>query len=590
MNIAIKIALIFLFASLHVNTNRLFIESHIVFYISCFVVTLFTCLQRKNKSGLNFNWGYIAATLLFVFLLAKMVFQGNPYGTHRIYIILICWLLFFVFYSLSSNGHIIKSIFWIILSTVIMEISLGFGQIFGWIENNDANFQLGGAFGNPGAYAGFLGVVAPLILSVTLDYHQNKQNKKDENLYYLLIACFIFTVYMLVVSKSRGAWLACVLGCMFVVNYRYSLTQKLKTMLNTAIKRIIVIATGALFVSVGAYALYHFKADSAFGRILVWKVTTTTHHDNLLFGNGIGFFEANYGKWQSAYFANNFGTEAERYVADYVTCAYNEFIEILIEQGWIAVLLLIAIFIFALKLKNKTLSPIVIGAKASLYAMLILMSVSYPLKITQIYIYFVFCLAIVLHASRPKWECVGFVAQTGKIVILVIAIFIVSSGLYNLYGYYHLRKGQRYVFANQQEKGIEEYGKVASILKNDGIFHFYYGSVLTMMQRYEASIEELNASILTSSNPNSYILLGNNCKETGKNEEAKQAYLTAINMIPSKLYPKYLMVKLLISLSEYEEAERWAREIIATKEKTPTTAAKEIKNEMEQFIKSRNSK
>jgi hypothetical protein len=43
-------------------------------------------------------------------------------------------------------------------------------------------------------------------------------------------------------------------------------------------------------------------------------------------------------------------------------------------------------------------------------------------------------------------------------------------------------------------------------------------------------------------------------------------------------------------LSEFEEAEKWAREIVATKEKTPTTAAKEIKNEMEQFIKSRNIK
>jgi tetratricopeptide (TPR) repeat protein len=590
MNIATKIALIFLFASLHVNTNSLFIESHIVFYISCFAVTLFTCLQRKNKSELKFDWGYIVVALMFIFLSIKIVFQDNPYGTHRIYVILTCWLLFFVFYSLSYNERIINSIFWVIVTVVAMEIVLGFGQIFGWIENNDVNFRLGGAFGNPGAYAGFLGVVAPLILSVTLDYRQNKQDKKTENLYYLLMACFIFTIYMLVVSKSRGAWLACALGCMFVLNHSYSLLRKLNVVIDTVIKKTAVIVSLILFICVGAYTLYHFKADSAFGRILVWKVTAVTHHDNLLFGNGAGFFEANYGKWQSAYFANNVGSEAEHYVADYVTCAYNEFIETWIEQGWIAVLAFIAIFIFALRLKNKTLSPIEIGAKASLYAMLILMCVSYPLKIIQIYLYFVFCLAIVLHASLPKWKCTGFVAQTGKIVIFVIAIFIVSSGLYNLYGYYHLRKGQQYVFSNQLEKGIEEYGKVASILKNDGIFHFYYGSALTMMQRYEASIEELNASILTSSNPNSYILLGNNYKEVGKNEEAKQAYLTAINMIPSKLYPKYLMAKLLISLSEYEEAEGWAREIVATKEKTPTTAAKEIKNEMEQFIKSRNLK
>jgi tetratricopeptide (TPR) repeat protein len=174
----------------------------------------------------------------------------------------------------------------------------------------------------------------------------------------------------------------------------------------------------------------------------------------------------------------------------------------------------------------------------------------------------------------------------GKTAILSVSIFVVAGGAYNLYGYCHLRKGQEYVFSNQQDNGIKEYEKINGILKNDGIFHFYYGSALAMMQQYEASIEELNASILTSSNPNSYILLGNGYKEIGKNEEAKQAYLTVINMVPSKLYPKYLMVKLLISMEEYEEAKKWAREILSTKEKVPTTAAKEIKHEMEQFINS----
>jgi large-conductance mechanosensitive channel len=471
-----------------------------------------------------------------------------------------------------------------------MEIALGFGQIFGWIENSDANFRLGGAFGNPGAYAGFLGVVAPLILSVVLDYNRNEHDKKAENRYYLLIGCFVFTVYLLVISKSRGAWLACASGCLVVVNCRYLLFEKVKNRIKTVRGKIIAILSVILFLSAGAYVLYNFKADSAFGRILVWKVTVTTPHNNLLCGKGVGFFEANYGKWQSAYFADDGGTEAERHVADYVTCAYNEFVETLIEHGLIAVLLFIVIFVFVFVQKSKTLSPIALGAKASLYAMLILMFVSYPLKITQIYLYFIFCLAVIIHAS-PKWKIhVSCVRIIGKIAVISVVIFAVSGGLYNLYGYYHLRKGQEYVFSNRQDKGIKEYEKVAGILKNDGFFHFYYGSALAMMQQYEASIKELNASILTSSNPNSYILLGNNYKETGKTEEAKQAYLTVINMTPSKLYPKYLLVKLLISMSEYREAEKRAKEILSAKEKVPTTAAKEIKNEMEQFINSLKNK
>ena len=121
---------------------------------------------------------------------------------------------------------------------------------------------------------------------------------------------------------------------------------------------------------------------------------------------------------------------------------------------------------------------------------------------------------------------------------------------------------------------------------NNGTFHFYYGSALTQKQEYKAGAEELEKAIHKFSDPNAFILLGNNYKELGEFEKAKQAYLTAINMTPSKLYPKYLMAKLLIEQKNYGEAEKWAREILNTKEKVPTTAAKEIKEEMQVFLDS----
>lgn len=77
------------------------------------------------------------------------------------------------------------------------------------------------------------------------------------------------------------------------------------------------------------------KEDSALGRILVWKVTLSTPHPHasLLWGNGIGYFESQYGKWQADYFQEKEGTEKERHIAGYVTTAYNEFLELGLEQG-----------------------------------------------------------------------------------------------------------------------------------------------------------------------------------------------------------------------------------------------------------------
>ena len=79
-------------------------------------------------------------------------------------------------------------------------------------------------------------------------------------------------------------------------------------------------------------------------------------------------------------------------------------------------------------------------------------------------------------------------------------------------------------------------------------------------------------------------MLGNNYKKTAIFESAKKAYLNAVHSIPSKLYPKYLLVQLLMETSHYAEAYVWANEILLTKEKVPTTAAKEIKDEMNHLI------
>ena len=70
----------------------------------------------------------------------------------------------------------------------------------------------------------------------------------------------------------------------------------------------------------------------------------------------------------------------------------------------------------------------------------------------------------------------------------------------------------------------------------------------------------------------------------GKYNEAESAYKNVIYQIPSKLYSKYRLVQLLLEQGRESEARQWANEILATKEKVPTTAAKEIKEEMRKLL------
>lgn len=70
----------------------------------------------------------------------------------------------------------------------------------------------------------------------------------------------------------------------------------------------------------------------------------------------------------------------------------------------------------------------------------------------------------------------------------------------------------------------------------------------------------------------------------GENDAARMAYLNAVYSVPSRLYPKYLLVQLLMESSNKAEAYRWVKDILVTKEKVSTTAAQDIKDEITHLL------
>lgn len=68
-------------------------------------------------------------------------------------------------------------------------------------------------------------------------------------------------------------------------------------------------------------------------------------------------------------------------------------------------------------------------------------------------------------------------------------------------------------------------------------------------------------------------------------EKAKLHYRHASNIMPHRLYPLYRLVRLKEKAGEQENALRLASQIIHMEEKVPTTAGREIKDEMIDFIR-----
>lgn len=72
--------------------------------------------------------------------------------------------------------------------------------------------------------------------------------------------------------------------------------------------------------------------------------------------------------------------------------------------------------------------------------------------------------------------------------------------------------------------------------------------------------------------------LGDNYKALGEINKAETAYIKSMNMIPSMLYPKYLLAKLYEENEMKEKAKNMAQIIINHPLKVESTATREINN------------
>lgn len=580
-NTVFYIAVILMFISLHTGVNNRLPETLVLFYSGALALFALTAVRIKAYGHTNRAAFFLISVLVLSFFL-RYGWQGNPYGTYRLYVLAVLWALFFPFSAaLSGNKRNVRLFVRVVLCTVALEAGWGIAQSVGITANSDPMFPVGGSLGNPGAYAGYLAAVAPLVLSLLLTC---RRSKKAENTCYVLAALFIFILYLLVITRSRGAWIAGGAGCLCVYAYRYGLPYCRRNFFRKKAVKITAVIFLAGVVTMAGFGMYKMKEDSALGRVLVWKTALSVPHENLFVGNGPDYFESCYGKWQAAYFESNGGTGRERQIAGYVTTAYNEFLETGLEQGILVVLLVVAVLALATVKGWKNLSTVGLGAKASVVSVCVLAGCSYPLKVLPTALYLVFCLAVVFHENR-KFPVAGLpVTGVAAAAVWLSAGVLLTGGLSNAYGYYLLKQGQRQVMAGNPKAAIAFYKRAEKRLAGNGVFHFYFGSAYFLAGENTQALRELDLSCRLCANPNSFILSGNVSLAAGKPDEAVKAYRVAAYMQPSRLYPKYLLAKAFTAIGDARNAAFWASGVLATPEKVPTTAAREMKDEMRALL------
>lgn len=569
----------------HLSMNETSVLLRAFFYLLVIILSSITIVElRKNKSRIKIT---IPEMLLFSFILYLIfnnIFRSTFFVNHYLHKYLTLFLLYYVFKIFYKNDdQILKYILYGLYATFTIELIFGFSQFLGLSSNLDSKFVLGGLFGNPGAFAGYLAVLSPFLMVVVF---YNKQLFKSENFQYITIFLLFCSTILIIVSNSRGAWIAFIIGVGYVLFEKYRIGRYLSEKVKSATARILTSIVLFFTILVISIVLYNYKPQSAFGRLFIWKVSKTMAMEKPLFGKGFGSFSADFSKVQANYFLNNKGTSNEIQVADYVTCAYNDFLEMFIESGIIGLLLFVSILYFTLSKKyNSKTSKYHISAKSSLISLLALSMVSYPFQLMPNILLLVIYLFIIFNTGQYKSISISLKHNKILVFFWIVAVSsLVYIGSRYMLGTYYFKKGYAKVLNQDFDNGLSNYKKAYVYLGNNGKFLFYYGAALYLNKEYSKSVSYLQKAVELQSDPNAFITLGNSFKALKRYKKAEKAYQIAANIIPYRLYPKYLLANLYVKMGQTNKAIVMAKIILNSKEKVPTTAGKEIKAEMKSLI------
>jgi tetratricopeptide (TPR) repeat protein len=496
--------------------------------------------------------------------LSAFAFNDAPRNDNKLIQFSLLVVLYFIFRLTfqvfhEKRRHIQTGLNLILLLTGFVEAVWGLRQLYGFSISHHALFRLTGSFFNPGPYAGYLAVVFPMALYYGL--------KKGTKACGIIVCVAIFLV--IPATLSRASWVAILAGSVVAVWG----SGVIKIRVN---QRFMAIAA-ALILAAGLAGIYFIKKDSADGRLLIWEIALKMLVHNPL-GVGLGNFSGAYGETQAAYFASGQASENETLIAGNPEYGFNEFLQIGVESGIAALLLFIGIL---LKTFRRLKWNGDWGAIGSLTALLVFACFSYPFSLWPFLIVLAYLLAV---GSGP---CIPL-NRKAQTAFLTLFFFAGVFGIYKQYPVYQARKQwrsvQMYYHSKLYEKVIETYGPLYPALNDRVDFLFEYAQSLSRSGRSTESNAILQRAMRISCDPMLYNIMGKNHQAMQEYEAAEAAFLHSTCLVPSRLYPWYLLAKLYDEMHLPEKASAAASVVLTKEPKVQSPAIKEMRREVRPYL------
>ena len=419
---------------------------------------------------------------------------------------------------------------WLLILAGSVEAVWGLLQVYGYEPSNHSLYALTGSFYNPGPYSGFLAMCVPVALH---EWLEGKRIWKP-----MALVALVLMLVVLPSGMSRSAWVAALVASGYVLgmHYREKVCRYWK-----------YFCVGGLLLVVLAVGAYHWKKDSADGRLLMWKVATQAVLDQPWQGVGWEYVAGAYGDAQERYFASGAASEQEAHVAGAPEYVFNEYLQVAMAWGVPALcgILLLVGGCFYLGHRGR-----MFGVCGGLLSLGVFSFSSYPF----LFVEFIVALIALLVACMMRL----------RNVCLQVSVLIIGIGVC------------LYLYDYREEHPMR---KAHTMFERAHSLH--------KAGEWEASTELLKETMRISSDAMILNIIGKNCQALGHYEEAEEWFIRSTHRLPNRIYPYYLLAKLYAEHPKYFPREKleWAVRMVLEKEaKVESTAIKQMREEVKLLL------
>ena len=537
--------------------------------------------------------GAVLLFFLYLFVNCQVISQVDASAKwfQSCYLVILYGLLRIILpYSKIMKNFVLA----VILFCGLWESILGLMQILGFQSSRHSLFVITGTFFNPGPYGGFLGITLSVALGFMLKHYQRfvrlcKVARRiplailklpDFGIFILSFLSFSFSFVVFFSAMSRAA----ILGLLISVAVMGVTLPAFKSLRvfhpsENRSKKIVMVTLSAILLLIGMGVAYFVKKESAHSRLFIWNVSCRLIDKHPLVGHGFGAYLGVYKEEAADYFRAHPSSPAIP-IVDVPDYGFNEYLHTGVETGIVGLLLLASILFGSLYRLLKTKNIFSYG----LIVMMVFAFFSFPFSQLPFLILIVLFVAVGAEGGTHKKEYGQVLTKRVSVILFCLVLAVASLGLLDLYKekvkateawkqVRHLYNMQRY-----QEARVE-YAQLYPLLKDNPRFLFEYGHSLHKTERYVQSNAILKEGAKLSSDPMFYNVVGNNYKGIGDYIQAEESYLYAFEILPNRIYPLYLLMKLYMESNQKEKAYLKAQQIVDFSPKIDSPAAREMKRE-----------